>query len=181
MKFTSMTVLAALTLQAGPAAADAPRKVDYVNMSKVADAVDGTFRGLWPEFQAEPVGVAQFIYIRGYGAVLSAKVNLSPGNNVTPFHPQITKDDKARTRKMKLDRMPALKAAMLDMLAKSATQLRDVPDNEEIALGVSLFYWVWEDRTDLPDQVVMHATKKALLAAGQDKAALNAAVRSEAF
>jgi hypothetical protein len=70
---------------------------------------------------------------------------------------------------------------MLDLLAKSAAQLRDVPDNEEIALGVTLFYWHWEDRTDLPDQVVMHATKKALLAAGQDKAALTAAVRSEAF
>ena len=113
--------------------------------------------------------------------MLTAKVNLSPGNSVTPFHPQITKDDKARTKKMKLDRMPALKAAMLDMLAKSATQLRDVPDNEEIALGVTLFYWVWEDRTDLPDQVVMHATKKALLAAGQDKAALTTAVRTDVF
>jgi len=180
MKFTLMTVLAALTLQAGTRAGDAP-KIDYATMARVADGVDNTFRGLWPEFQAEPIGVAQFIYIRGYGAVLTAKVNLSPGNGVTPFHPQITTVDKTRTRKMKQDRMPALRAAMLDLLAKSATQLRDVPDNEEIALGVTLFYWVWEDRTDLPDQVVMHATKKALLAAGQDKAAVTAAVRTDVF
>jgi len=181
MKFTWMIVAASLTLLAGSSAGDAPQKIGYANMAKVADGVDSTFRGLWPEFQAEPIGVAQFIYIRGYGAVLSAKLNMAPGNSVTPFHPQITKDDKASTRKMKQDRMPALKAAMLDLLAKSAAQLRDVPDNEEIALGVTLFYWHWEDRTDLPDQVVMHATKKALLAAGQDKAALTAAVRSEAF
>jgi hypothetical protein len=143
--------------------------------------LDNTFRGLWPEFAAEPIGVAQFIYIRGYGAVLSAKVNLSPGLGETPFHPKITSIDKTRTRKMKLDRMPALKTAMLDLLAKSAAQLRDVPGNEEIALGVTLFYWVWEDRADLPDQIVMHATKKALLAAGQDKTALTAAVRTDVF
>jgi hypothetical protein len=181
MKFTWMIVVAALTLLAGSSAGDAPQKIGYANMAKVADGVDNTFRGLWPEFQAEPIGVAQFIYIRGYGAVLTAKVNLSPGNSVTPFHPQITSVDKARTKKMKVDRMPALKTAMLDLLAMSAAQLRDVPDNEEIALGVTLFYWVWEDRTDLPDQVVMHATKKALLAAGQSKAALAAAVRMDVF
>jgi hypothetical protein len=181
MRLAFMMALAALTAQAGSRAGDAPPKIDQATMAKVSDGVDYGFRQLWPEYPSESVGVTQLIYIRGYGAVLSGKLNLAPGLGVTPFHPEITKDDKARTRNEKVKRMPKLRAAMQDLLLKSAAQLRDVPDNEEVALGVSLFYWHWEDRAGLPDQVVMHGTKKALLAAGQDKVALTTAVKVDEF
>jgi hypothetical protein len=34
-----------------------------------------------------------------------------------------------------------------------------------VAVGVSLFYWTWENREGLPAQIVMHAPKKLLLQA----------------
>jgi hypothetical protein len=181
MRFVFMMALAALTAQAGSRAGDTPLKIDQATMSKVTDGVDGTFQQLWPEYPAESVGVAHIVYIRGYGVVLSGKLNLAPGLSVTPFHQEITKDNIAKTKSKKIERMPKLRDAMQDLLVKSAAQLKDLPDTEVVVLGVSLFYWRWEDRKDLPDQIVMHATKKALLAAGQDRAALKAAVQLDEF
>ena len=181
MRFAFMMALAALTAQAGSRAGDTPLKIDQATMSKVTEGVDGTFQELWPEYQAESVGVSHIVYIRGYGVVISGKLNLAPGLNVTPFHPEITKSDIAKTKSKKMERMPKLRQAMQDLLVKSAAQLKDLPDTEVVVLGVSLFYWHWEDRKGLPDQIVIHGTKKALLAAGQNKAALTAAVQVDEF
>ena len=180
MKFVLMMAFTALTLQAATAG-DAPVKLDRLAFAKASDTVDFGFRSLWPYYPLELVGVTQAVYIKGYGAVLAGEVNLAPGLNINPFHPTITKDDIARTRTKKVERMPGFRNAMQDLLVKSAAELRDVPDNEEVALAISLFYWRWEDRAGLPDQVVMHGTKKALVAAARDKAALSSAVRIDEY
>jgi len=171
----------ALSAQAASTVGAATAKIDRATFEKISDSIDNGFRGLWPEYPLEVVGVTHAIYIRGYGAVLSGEVNLAPGLNTTPFHPKITTDDVSRTHRKKVERMAALRTSMQDLLVKSALQLRDLPDNEEVALAVVLFYWHWEDRSGLPDQVVIHASKKALLAAGKDKAALAAAVHIDEY
>lgn len=176
-----MMALTALTVQAASTAGDAPLKLDRTAFSRASDTVDNGFRGLWPDYPLELVGVTQAVYIRGYGAVLAGEVNLAPGSNINPFHPTITKEDITRTRVKKVERMPGFRSAMQDLLARSAVELHDVPDNEEVALAVSLFYWRWEDHAGLPDQVVMHATKKALVAAAKDKAALGSIVRVDEY
>jgi len=176
-----MMAFTALTVQAASTAGDAPLKLDRNAFSKASNTVDNGFRSLWPDYPLELVGVTQAVYIKGYGAVLAGEVNLAPGSNINPFHPTITKEDITRTRTKKVERMPGFRNAMQDLLAKSAAELHDVPDNEEVALAISLFYWRWEDRGGLPDQVVMHGTKKALLAAARDKAALSSAVRIDEY
>jgi hypothetical protein len=180
MKLAFMVALAALTVQAA-SRADTDVKIDRAAFSKVSESVDNGFRSLWPDYPLELVGVTHAVYIRGYGAVLTGEVNLAPGLNVTPFHPKITKEDLTRTHQKKVERMPGLRAAMQDLLVKSAADLRDVPDNEEVAIAVSLFYWNWEDKTGLPEQIVMHASKKALLAGGKDKSQLVSALRIEQY
>ena len=160
--------LGALTLQAA-SRADEPLKIDRAAFTKVSDTVDNRFKTLWPDYPADLVGVTRTVYIRGYGAVITGEVNLAPSSGISPFHQSITKDDVTRAHQKKVQRMPELKTAMQALLAQSAAQLHDVPDNEEVALAVSLFYWVWEDRSGLPDQIVMHASKKALAAAAKDK------------
>lgn len=181
MKFALMMSLAAFTLQAASRAGDAPLKLDRAAFTKASLDVDNGFRGLWPEYPLELVGVTHAVYIRGYGAVLTGEVNLAPGLNTTPFHPTITKEDVARTRQKKVERMPGLRDAMQTLLVKSAAELHDVPDTEEVALAISLFYWRWEDRSGMPEQIVMHAPKKALLAAARDKAALSSALRIDEY
>lgn len=181
MRFALTIALAAFTLQAASTAGDAPVKIDHAGLVRASEGVDNGFRSLWPEYPLELVGVTQAVYIRGYGAVLAGEVNLAPGLNTTPFHPTITKSDISRTRTKKVERMPGLRAAMQDLLLKTAAGLRDVPDNEEVAIAMSLFYWRWEDRTGLPDQIVVHGSRKALAGALKDKAALASAVRVEEY
>jgi hypothetical protein len=178
MRLVSIFALAALVLQAGSRAADVPTKSDR---TRVVETIDNGFKGLFPDYPVEMLGVPHMIYIKGYGAVLSGELNLAPGGGITPFHQTITRQDVDRTHQKKAERMTALRNEMQQLLVSSAETLKDVPDNEEVVLGISLFYWHWEERAGLPDQVVMHATKKALLAAGKDKNALAAALRVQEF
>jgi len=164
MKTLVFIALAAIGVQAGSRAADAPMRQDR---DTVVKAVDNRFQDLFPDYPVEILGVTQMVYIKGYGAVLSGELNLAPGSNITPFHPTISKQDVERTRTKKAERIPALREAMQQLLISSAKSLTNVPDNEEVVLGVSLFYWHWEDRAGLPDQIVMHAPKKMLLAASK--------------
>jgi len=174
-----MIALGALTVAAA-SRADEPLKIDRAAFIKVSNSVDDRFRTLWPDYPAELVGVTHVVYIRGYGAVVTGEVNLAPSTGITPFHQTITKVDVARAHQKKVQRMPELRSAMQVLLVQSAAELRDVPDNEEIAIAVSLFYWVWEDKSGLPDQVVMHAPKKALATAARDKT-VGSVVRVEEY
>jgi hypothetical protein len=45
-------------------------------------------------------------------------------------------------------------------------------------VGLSLFYWKWENRDGLPAQIVMHAPRKTLL---QSASAEQASIASEEF
>ena len=171
--------LGVLTVEAA-SRADEALKLDRAAFTKVSNTVDDRFRTLWPDYPAELVGVTHTVYIRGYGAVVTGEVNVAPSSGITPFHQTISKDDKERAHQKKVQRMPELRTAMQALLVQAAGELRDVPDNEEIAIAVSLFYWVWEDRSGLPDQVVMHASKKALATAVKDKT-LGTVVRVEQY
>jgi hypothetical protein len=179
MRFALIIALAVLTVEAA-SRADEPPKLDRAAFAKVSNSVDNRFRTLWPDYPAELVGVTHTVYIRGYGAVVTGEVNIAPSSGITPFHQTITKSDVANAHQKKVQRMPDLRAAMQALLVQAAADLRDVPDNEEIAIAVSLFYWVWEDKAGLPEQVVMHASKKALATAAKDKT-LGSVVRVEEY
>lgn len=130
------------------------------------------------------LGMTRGVYLEGYGAVFTAEVNLASGPTITPFRPQITKEEIAKLRLRKLERLPAVKNAMREMLVASAGSLDTVPAEERLAVGVSLFYFSWEDATGLPSQVLMQAPRKTLLefqTGRRDRAALAAAVEVREF
>jgi hypothetical protein len=77
-----------------------------------------------------------------------------------------------------MQRMAAIRAAMRAMLVDSARSLDSVPSDQQVAVGLSLFYWKWENRDGLPAQIVMHAQRKALL---QSANAEQASIASEEF
>ena len=52
---------------------------------------------------------------------------------------------------------------MREMLVAAAVRSTRVPPNEQMVLGVTLFYCSWEDSAGLPAQIVMQAPRKALL------------------
>jgi hypothetical protein len=173
-----IATVALLALCALPGVADSP-KVNRGMIEGMEHGLDHKLSVLWPQDPLELVGLSQGTYIQGYGAVFLGEVNVAPTSaGASPFNPTVTADQVRRTREKKLQRMAALRAAMRAMLVDSARSLDSLPSEEQVAVGLSLFYWKWENRDGLPAQIVMHAPRKALLQAGN---AEQASIASEEF
>lgn len=167
MKIAAVALLALCALPGGPissAQADSP-KVNRAMIEAMQQSMDRKLAALWPGDPAEVLGLSQGAYIQGYGAVLLGEVNTAPTPGLSPFHPTVTPDEVRRTHEKKLQRLAAIRTAMRSMLVDSARSLDAVPADEQVTVGLSLFYWKWENRDGLPGQIVMHAPRKALLAA----------------
>jgi len=67
------------------------------------------------------------------------------------------------------------------MLAASAASLDNMPPQENLVLGVSLFHHRWEDTAGLPNQIIMQAVRKRLLEARGNPQALEAALKVQEF
>ena len=144
--------------------ADKPR-APRAMLEQVESILDAKFTAIWPLDPVEVMGVPQSTYLNGYGVVFMSKVNLAPAPGITPFHPAIKPDEIKRTHDKKVQRMDQFRTTMRSMLVDAAASLDSVPPDDQIALGVSLFYWNWENHDGLPNQIVMHAPKRVLLAA----------------
>jgi hypothetical protein len=108
------------------------------------------------------LGYTRGVFLEGTGAVFSAEVNLAAGPTVSPFRPQVTKDDTTKLRQRKLDKLPPLRVAMRRLLFDIAARLEGLNADEEIVVAVTLFHHHWEDTAGLPGQIVMRAPKKKL-------------------
>lgn len=164
------------------AGADRPR----VSRSTVA-AMEKSFDHRLEKVVESPfllLGMTRGVYLEGYGAVFTAEVNLASGPSVTPFRPKATKEEIAQLRQKKLDRLPALKDAMREMLVSSAGSLDTVPAEERLVLGVSLFSFSWEDTTGLPAQIVMQAPRKTLVdfqTGRRSRATMDSVIQAQEF
>jgi hypothetical protein len=176
MKIAAIALLSLCALPIG-SMADKP-KVNRAMIEAMEHSLDQKLVGLWPLDPVEVLGVSQGTYIGGYGAVFLGEVNLAPAAGISPFHPTIKPDEVSRTHEKKVQRMAALRTTMRAMLMDSARSLDSLPPDEQIAVGISLFYWTWENREGLPAQIVMHAPRKALLGAAS---AEQASIASEEF
>ena len=130
------------------------------------------------------LGSTRGVYLEGYGAVFTAEVNLVPSAVVTPFRPRPEPAELAKLRQRKAARLKQLERQMREMMLELAASLSSVPPEEYIALGVSVFYFSWENREGLPSQVLMRARRQALLEAQArraDPAALEALLPAEVF
>jgi len=163
--------------------ADRP-KVSLVMLKAMQDSVDSHLQRIWPDDPVEMIGVTQSAYINGSGVVFVSEVNLAPSAGISPFHKTRTPDELKRIHEKKLSRLPKLKTAMQEWLLNSAGSLDPIPPEEQIALGITLFYWAGEDIEGLPAQIVMHGSKRALLdikTGRADKATLSSALTVQEF
>lgn len=171
MRIAAVALLALCALPAG-SMADNP-KVNRTMIEAMQHSLDSKLSGLWPQDPAEVIGLSQGTYIQGFGAVFLSEVNLAPAAGISPFHPTVNADEIRRTHEKKVQRVAAIRTAMRAMLVDSARSLDSVPTDEQVAVGLSLFYWKWENRDGLPAQIVMHAPRKVLLqSASADQAAI---------
>ncbi|MBM3812691.1 MAG: hypothetical protein FJW20_13770 [Acidimicrobiia bacterium] len=130
------------------------------------------------------LGSTRGVYLENYGAVFTAEVNLVTGPAITPFRPKLTPVEIEKLRQKKLGRLPQIRQVMRDMLVTSATALKTVPPEQQIVVGVSLFYFSWENSSGLPGQLVLQAKRKALIdfeAGRLDANGLNASIQEMVY
>ncbi len=102
------------------------------------------------------VGDTRGIQLENYGIVFTTEVSLGV---VNLFGQTITKELAERVHKMRLDRMPVLKAAMKEMMRSMGTACTQIPSDQQLILAVRLYYGSWEDTTGMPAQIVMKADR----------------------
>ncbi len=167
-------------VSAGPAA-DRPRAVRQ-SLATLERIFDSRIERQSIEDPFLLLGTTRGVYLEGYGAVLTAEVNLVTGPAITPFRPSLSKEDIARLHAKKQQRLPLLRQVMRDLLLDAAGSLDAVPPEEQIVLAVTLFYYSWEDRTGLPGQILMQAQRQQLLALKQrGAAAAEAAIQTREY
>jgi hypothetical protein len=135
---------------------------------------------LFPGEQFVLLGHTHGVYLEGFGCVFTTRVNLAEGPQPSPFMPQLPAAAKTALNKKKVERLPALRSAMREMLVSAAIVMDPVPATERMVLSVSLLNMPSENVTGLPAQIVMQADRRTLLGfltPKSDKAALEAAIQ----
>ncbi|MGE5567692.1 MAG: hypothetical protein ACM3S5_01525 [Rhodospirillales bacterium] len=174
----------ALVLSAALIPAAPPQQnpaVTHAALAAVETRLDNTIRSLDVSEPYDLLGMSRGLYLPGFGAVFTAELNLV-FMTISPFVPALTPADIERLHAKKLARVVTLKRHMRDMMVNAAVALKAVPPEEQIVLGISLFYRKFEIKDGLPNQVIMQAPRKALLdfEAGRiDAAALDALIRTQ--
>ncbi|MBZ5609664.1 MAG: hypothetical protein LAP38_15495 [Acidobacteriia bacterium] len=161
MRGLAIAVLVLCAIPSG-SMADKP-KVSRAMIKPMEESLDNRLQRLWADDPIQVLGLTQGLYINGYGVVFMSELNLAPGAGISPFHPKVTPDEVKRIHDKKVARIAQLKETMADMLVGSAKSLDAMPADEQVTLGISLFYWNWENSSGLPGQIVMHAPRRVLL------------------
>lgn len=156
-------------------------KVGRASIAAMEASFDKKLAKLWTDDPFLLLGMTRGVYLDGFGAVFTAEVNLVTGPTITPFRPQISKEDILRHHQRKIERLPILRKAMRSMLMDSAASLDNVAADEQIVLGVTLTRYPWEDMTGIPTQILMQSRKRELLEAQRTGSLPDSACKVQEF
>jgi hypothetical protein len=178
-----MNVLAVLTLFSGLGfAPNVPVKTTRGTVAVLEKTFDHQIEHISIDDPFSLLGPTRGIYVNGFGAVFSTEVNLVASAFASPFRPAYNKEELAKLKQKKLQRLVVLKQQMRDMLVNSAWSLDKTPETDQVVVGVTLFYFSWEDAAGLPTQVVMRASKKVLIAVPRgNTSGLDSVIQVEEF
>lgn len=158
------------------AATSGPR-VSRGTLASVEKNLDERIQRLWDDTPYLLLGTTRGVYLEGYGAVFTAEVNLVM-NPVGLMNTRLSKEEIAKVRQKKLDRLPVLRKALKESMAAMAASLDTVPGEEQIAIVTFVDHYPWEDVTGVPVQITLTAQKKKLVDAQRaGGAGLDAAIR----
>jgi hypothetical protein len=174
MKIAILLVAAALPGAVG----EKPQRVSRPAVAAVEQNFFDRLDTADPAERFDILAFPQGVYLPGYGVVFTAKVNLIVTPAVTPFRQSISRKMVAQVRERKLKKVPLLKTTMKQFLVKAAESLDPVPSEEQVVVAVALHHYSWEDTKGLPQQIVFHAERQALL---KRLAAADAAIEMEEY
>lgn len=174
MRRTGTLILLALALSAS-----VPRAARQ-EMIQIERTFDSRVQSLNPDDPFSVMRPTLGLYLENYGAVFTAEVNLLAAQFPMPFGHEYTREQRARFREKKLQRIATLKETMQQTLIDAAGILSSLPPEQSVVFGVSIFRWKWEDTAGLPSQIIMQAPRRALLQAKAGRAeALKGALKVE--
>jgi hypothetical protein len=113
----------------------------------------------------ELMGDTRGVQLEGYGVVFTTEVSLVLTPGLMPGRPTIPPELAARVHQLRVERMPLLKAAMMEMMRNMAAAFTQLPASQQMVLVVRLYYGAWEDTTGMPAQVIMRADRASAMAA----------------
>jgi hypothetical protein len=144
----------------------APPRVTLTSLAGLARGFDRGFRMYAVTDPIDVLGNTRGIYLDGFGAVFTTELSpvFTPG--LSPFQPNISQQDKEKVRQRKLARLPVVERLMNSMLQSAAKDLA-VPDDQQIVVAVNFVYLPYEDTSGLPGQMVVKATRHAILSGAQ--------------
>ncbi|MBI4442983.1 MAG: hypothetical protein HY649_06365 [Acidobacteria bacterium] len=107
---------------------------------------------------------AKGIYLPWFGVAFHMEVNLYPMRMISPFAPdQYSAEELRKAKKLKLERISQLKDQLRQLLLEHADDLGAMPGEQNVAIVVHLFNLPSEHSDDLPTQLVIGASRQALL------------------
>jgi hypothetical protein len=127
--------------------------------------------------EMEILGFPSGLYIDGVGVVFTSEISLTYAPMANPFQQVFPPEYKARVHDTELRQLPVLRAEMKRFILDASGVLDSLPAKERIIVGVKISHQIWEDRSGLPDQLVMQASKSQLADARAGKLPLNSAIQ----
>jgi hypothetical protein len=110
------------------------------------------------------LGATRGVYVDGFGVVFTTEMGLLVTPTVTVFNKTITDATKARVHSAKVSRLPALRQAITDMTREIATNMGQVPDDQQVVVAVRLAYASWETTAGLPGLIMAKADRRSAMA-----------------
>ena len=173
---TLFALLLGATLQAGtdtrPASAPADNRAAAavpdnrairIALKSAERMIDGRVQQMTDRVPFALLGTTRAAYLSGYGAVFTLEVNLAPVANISPFRPAYTPKEIQDLNRQKREKLGLLKTGLRQILLDQAAALSQLPAQEKVAVVVSLFNFHWENTSGLPTQLVLQASRQALL------------------
>lgn len=130
-------------------------------METMERAIDRAFRSA-DGTKPAAISATRAIFLPAYGAVFSIEINLAPSANPSPFRRSYTSEEVRAINLRKRAALEPLRRGMRQILIAEGPSLTDLRPDFQVTLAVSLFHFPWEDRTGLPSQVVISATRGRL-------------------
>lgn len=160
MKKILIPVLLLAVVSAMAAATSGPR-VSRATLVAMEKSLDERIKGLWDDTPYLLLGPTRGVYLDNYGAVFTVEVSLVM-NPISLMNTRLTKDEIAKVRQKKMDRLPVLKKALKASLVAMAASLDTVPSDEQIAIVAFVDHYPWEDISGMPVQLTLSGQKKKL-------------------
>ncbi len=132
--------------------------------STLENGFDGKLTGYNINDPIDLLGRTRGLYLDGYGAVFTTEISLIVTPSINPFHTSMSLAEIAGVHKRKLDRLPAARQFVKEMVQTAAKTLSQIPDDQQVVVAFRLLYLPWEDTSGLPGLLIAKADRRSALA-----------------